>query len=77
MEIGGYSVGSYLLLLGVLVVMGYVTSVIVVWLLTIRFDGKQWGPDYPPIRYRWVIHIIASVTYFILLGNAVGWQVTR
>lgn len=77
MEIGGFSILSWLFLFALIGVAGWVTSIIVVWLLTIRLDGKEVAPDNPLIRYRWVIQIIASVTYFVLLGNAVEWRIFR
>lgn len=27
------------------------------------------------IRYQWVVAVVLAVTYFVLLGNAVGWEV--
>ena len=74
MEIAGYPVMGWLMLFGGLGMAGWVTGVLLTWLLTLRWNGQEPSEDNWLIRYRWVVAVAFAVFYFVLLGNAVDWQ---
>ncbi len=74
MDIAGYPILGWLLLVGGLAIAGWVTSFPVVWLLTLRTDGKPANPTAGLVRYQWVVAVVLAVIYFALLGNAVEWK---
>jgi len=74
-EIFGYPVLNWLFLFGIIGVVAWATSFPLVMLLTWRVDGKDQDPNNWLIRYQWVVAVILAVIFFVLMGNAVDWQV--
>lgn len=74
MEIAGYPILGWMVLLGGLAIAGWATSFPVIWFLTLRTDGKPRDPDSWLLRHQWLVAVALALFYFVLLGNAVDWQ---
>jgi hypothetical protein len=74
-EIAGFPIIGWIALFAALGFAGWITSFPVIWLLTARSDGRERDRTSAGFRYQWVVALVLAVIYFIILGNAVGWQV--
>lgn len=76
MEIAGYPVLGWLLLIGGFTLAGWVTSFPLIMLLNLRTDGKRPDPDNWLNRHQWVLALVLTAIYLLLLANAMGWKLS-
>jgi hypothetical protein len=65
---------NWLVLFAVLGIAGWATSFPLVMLMTLRMDGKPASPNSWFTRHQWIVATVLAVIYFILVGNAISWQ---